>query len=267
MAVSLPPPKPQEGYKNISGGVASGVNRPQASFLPSVLRDGSDNSPKTTATILAVQARGGKAPDHSNRGVLPGGVSKSGGYDAGLQQGKDTEHSNLSAESPETGNSNNHETSSSVQCGDQKKQGKVKADVQDHAAVPTRPASARKRGKNSLRELRVSVGGKLSKLLGLGGSSGGGDSEPSPRGSPREATAAAPVLPWKPCENLSKTLDYRPRGHGQAFLESYEVGAVLGSGGFAVVLEGGYDSRICVEPLDAIFKLCQRIVPVFLLEG
>ena len=243
MAVSLPPPKPRESYKNLPVGTPSEKNQPhQTCFLPSALRDGSDSEKplNTTAAILADQARGKRTPDNDNRGVLPGKTSsKRGGHGDGLQQRKGTDHSNLCAANPETGNDHTNEASSVEPCGDQK-QGKATANVQENTAVPTRPASARKRGKNSLRELRVSVGGRLSKLLGLGGGGGGSDSESSPHGDPREATAAAPVLPWKSCETLSKALDYRPRGHGRAFLESYELGAVLGSGGFAVVVEGGY---------------------------
>lgn len=225
MAVSLPPSKPQEGCQTLLpvGAVVTKENRPrvQASLLPTALREGSSNSPKKTA-ILAVQA--GKAPKKHN--VLGGEISTRGGY--GLHQRKDTENPRFGSDLDNKSN-NNHDSSSSC---DQKRD---KVDAQGIIAAPARPTSARKRSNNGLRELRASVGVKLSKLFGLGGGSSGRESPPP--GSPREAATAA-LLPWKAHENLSKMLDYRPRGHGQAFLDIYEVGAVLGSGGFAVVLEG-----------------------------
>lgn len=61
----------------------------------------------------------------------------------------------------------------------------------------------------------------LSKMLGLN----------------RGSVSAAP-LEWRPYEDISRNLAYFPRGRGRAFAESYELGAVLGSGGFAEVKSG-----------------------------
>lgn len=245
MTVSLPPPKPQRGSKPLPvGAVVSGDHQPhaQVNFLPSALRDGSEDPPKKTA-ILAAQA--GKAHHDNQHGL--GKASESGGY--GFHQRKDAKHPNHGTTKPINKAGNDHAPlSSSVSCD--KRQNKVNA-VQ--GAAPTRPASARKRSNNGLRELRVSVGGKLSKLFGFGGVGG---RESPPPGSPREA--ATVLLPWEPHESLSKMLDYRPRGHGRAFLDSYEVGAVLGSGGFAVVLEGEQVFRPTTKTEDFMkaFTVC-----------
>lgn len=91
-----------------------------------------------------------------------------------------------------------------------------KADGQRIAAPPASP-----RPSNSF-DLRR----KLSDMLGLGtrtsSSSSGG-------------TAA---LDWKPHEKILKMLDYRPRGHGRPFTDSYTLSGELGRGGFGVVREG-----------------------------
>lgn len=102
---------------------------------------------------------------------------------------------------------------------------------------PTRPAIARTatqspRGRRTASLRQTSSGGnsinpvrRLSRLLRFGRSGSSGAS-------------AAAALPWQAYQGVSKSLDYRPRGHGQAFAESYDVGNVLGSGGFAAVLAG-----------------------------
>lgn len=106
-------------------------------------------------------------------------------------------------------------------------------------AVPTAPASVRTTFK-SPRELAASVKDKAEKNAG------------SPVGPMRRlrtmcgirdgvtsgALTAARQGPWAAHQGMSRTLTYRPRGHGRAFKESYDVGDILGSGGFAVVLEG-----------------------------
>lgn len=104
---------------------------------------------------------------------------------------------------------------------------------------PTRPAIARTatqspQGRRTASLRQTSSGGnsinpirQLSRLLRFGRS-----------GSSGSSAAAAAALPWQAYQGVSKSLNYRPRGHGQAFAESYDVGNVLGSGGFAAVLAG-----------------------------
>ena len=88
-----------------------------------------------------------------------------------------------------------------------------KADGQRSAVPPTSP-----RPSNSF-DLRR----KLSDMLGLG---------------LRKSDGGTAVLDWKPHETVLKMLDYRPRGHGRQFTDSYRLSGELGRGGFGVVREG-----------------------------
>lgn len=88
-----------------------------------------------------------------------------------------------------------------------------KADGQRSAVPPTSP-----RPSNSF-DLRR----KLSDMLGLG---------------VRKSDGGTAVLDWKPHETVLKMLDYRPRGHGRQFTDSYRLSGELGRGGFGVVREG-----------------------------
>lgn len=104
---------------------------------------------------------------------------------------------------------------------------------------PVRPAIARSatqspRGGRTASLRQTSSGGisinpirQLNRLLRFGRS-----------GSSDSSAATAAALPWQAYQGVSKSLNYRSRGHGQAFADIYDVGKVLGSGGFAAVLEG-----------------------------
>lgn len=72
---------------------------------------------------------------------------------------------------------------------------------------------------------------KLSKLMGLN----------------RASVSVAPPE-WKAYQELSRKLDYFPRGHNRSFTESYVLGDVLGAGGFAEVKSGARErARHCIE--------------------
>lgn len=107
----------------------------------------------------------------------------------------------------------------------EKTNGKVGLEI---VTVPTKPLSPRTTT-SRFRELHVSLGRTLTRIFGL-------DSGRDPTSRSDEPVA----LPWEPHENVSKKMNYRPRGHGRAFSESYEydMGKVLGSGGFGLVVEG-----------------------------
>lgn len=134
---------------------------------------------------------------------------------------------------------NHHATFAREKGQDEEKAG----DVND-STRPTKPAIARTgtlgpRGKRTALLGPRSSGGnsgnspirQLSRLLGFGGGSGSS-------GSSSAAAVAVAALPWQAYEGVSESLNYRPRGHGREFAESYDVGKILGSGGFAAVLAG-----------------------------
>lgn len=112
----------------------------------------------------------------------------------------------------------------------------------ERPAIPTRPASARKTGANP-RQRRPSVLGeegdkrtevipirKRSPVVVAGRVSGG---------RTKSKFGDRIELPWEPYQKICKAMKYRPRGHGREFVDSYDLGPVLGAGGFAEVREGG----------------------------
>lgn len=121
-----------------------------------------------------------------------------------------------------------------------------KADAQ-RIAVPSRPSDPRPSG-NGLVSRARDVSRKLSELMGVAGarvscagSSAAGSNYPTTTTTTTTTTtvsAAAAALDWKPHENILKVLGYRPRGHGQRFIDRYKLGETLGTGGFGVVREG-----------------------------
>lgn len=100
-------------------------------------------------------------------------------------------------------------------------------------AVPSRPAEPRPSRRRTTFTLKArDVSRKFSKLMGgIVGARASGE------GSGSDGTAAE-ALDWKPHENISRALKYRPRGFGQRFSDIYGLGKTLGTGGFGVVQEG-----------------------------
>lgn len=97
-------------------------------------------------------------------------------------------------------------------------------------AVPSRPAEPR-RSANAFTSRARDVSRKLSELIGVVGV------HTSSMGSGSDGRAGT-ALDWKPHERILKALGYRPRGHGQRFIDEYKLGEILGTGGFGVVREG-----------------------------
>ncbi|CAM9648716.1 unnamed protein product [Ascophyllum nodosum] len=132
--------------------------------------------------------------------------------------------------------------------------------ARDHSVinrpVPCRPEPAREKSERKSRQTPLAAMRKLRRLLAFR------------RGSPSRSTFGldeAAEEKWQPHEGLSRRMNYTPRRHGQTFGESYDLGEVLGGGGFAVVRDGTFkedgepcaikvmDRRHVVGDLDALF--------------
>ena len=105
--------------------------------------------------------------------------------------------------------------------------------ARDHSVinrpVPCRPEPAREKSERKSRQTPLAAMRKLRRLLAFR------------RGSPSRSTFGldeAAEEKWQPHEGLSRRMNYTPRRHGQTFGESYDLGEVLGGGGFAVVRDG-----------------------------
>lgn len=118
----------------------------------------------------------------------------------------------------------------------------TKMDDAQRIAVPSRPSDPRPSQSTFVWRARE-VSRKLSELIGIAGTRASVGGVGSAAGSDGTAattttTAATAALDWKPHENILKVLGYRPRGHGQRFIDRYKLGETLGTGGFGVVREG-----------------------------